>query len=125
VADGLLVLVGVLGIALKITPVAVISHGERSAVDAAPGINRKVRAESGLNLSQNSFLISVSQKVSCRLSFERVHADKTDKDRSHGLAGQSTTPHCEEGRASTFNATRYRPHDVETDADRLRPRFDH
>jgi hypothetical protein len=66
--------------------------------------NGKVSAESGLNPSQNSFLISVSQKVSCWLSFERVHADQKDKDRSRGLAGQSTTPHCEKGRASTFNA---------------------
>src|ERR1700730_16722323 len=68
--------------------------------------NRKVRAESGLNLSQNSFLILASQKVRWRLSFERVHDDQTDKDRSHGRAGQSTTPHCEEDRASRFDATR-------------------
>jgi hypothetical protein len=37
--------------------------------------NQKVRAESGLNLSQNSFLISVSQKGIIRLSFERVYGD--------------------------------------------------
>jgi hypothetical protein len=57
-----------------------------------------------LNLSQDSFLISVSQKVSLRLSFERVHVDQTHKNRSHGLTEQSKTLCPEEGRASTFKA---------------------
>jgi hypothetical protein len=36
--------------------------------------------KSGLNISQNTFLISASQKARVRLSFERVHDDETDKD---------------------------------------------
>ena len=43
---------------------------------------RKLTGKSGLNLSQNSFLISASQKVTVRLSFERVHDHQTEKDRS-------------------------------------------
>jgi hypothetical protein len=35
----------------------------------------KVGVKSGFNLSQNSFLISTSQKVRVRLSFERAHDD--------------------------------------------------
>ena len=53
--------------------------------------NQKVRAKSGLNLSQNPFLISASQKVRVRLSFERVHDDQTEKDCSHGRAGEAAT----------------------------------
>ena len=37
----------------------------------------KLMGKSGLNLSQNSFLISTSQKVRVRLSFERIHDDQT------------------------------------------------
>jgi hypothetical protein len=38
--------------------------------------NRKFRKKNGLNVSQNSFLISASQKVYGRLSLERaVHAE--------------------------------------------------
>jgi hypothetical protein len=96
----------------------------KTEVFVRSAIDRKVRTENALNLSRNAFLISASQKVSCRLSFERVYAKQTDKDRSNGLAGQSATPHCKEGRASTFDATRCRAHDIETDAHRLRPRFD-
>ena len=55
---------------------------------------KKVSAESGLNLSQNAFLISASQKVSVRLSFERIYDDQTDKGRPHRVAGQATTPCC-------------------------------
>jgi Transposase DDE domain group 1 len=43
--------------------------------------NRQGRTASRLNVSQYSFLISASRKVRCRLSFERVHDDKTDKER--------------------------------------------
>ena len=60
-----------------------------------------------------------------RLSFERVHDKQTDKDSSHGRARQSTRPpHYEEDRASAINVTHRRSLPVETDADRLRPRFD-
>src|SRR6516225_2237939 len=41
--------------------------------------NRKSSVESGLNGSRNSFLISASQKVRVRLSFERVHDDQRRK----------------------------------------------
>ena len=46
----------------------------------------KVTGKSGLNLSQNTSLISASQKVRVRLSVERVHEDQTDKGRSSALA---------------------------------------
>jgi hypothetical protein len=42
----------------------------------------RFRVGNRLNLSRNSFLISVSQKVRWRLSFERVHDDQTEKDHS-------------------------------------------
>ena len=51
----------------------------------------KVTGKSGLNLSQNSFLISASQKARVRLSFERGHDDQTDKARSHSRAGEAAT----------------------------------
>ena len=86
--------------------------------------NRKVRCKSGLNLSQNAFLISASQKARVRLSFERVHDDQTDKGRSHSRAGKAATSCRGERRASAINAIRCRPHHVETDADRLCARFD-
>ena len=38
---------------------------------------RKELPENGLSVSQNPFLISASQKVRVRLSFERVHDDQT------------------------------------------------
>jgi hypothetical protein len=58
------------------------------------------------------------------VEFREGSDHQTDKDHSRGLAGQSTTPHRQKGRASTFNAVCCRPHDVETDADRLCPSFD-
>src|SRR5882762_4260422 len=82
----------------------------------------KVTAKSGLNLSQNSFLISASQKARVRLSFERGHDDQTDKDRSHSRAGKTETPRRGQARASAI--IRCRRHHVETDADRLCPRVD-
>ena len=59
----------------------------------------KLMGKSGLNLSQNSFLISTSQKVRVRLSFERVYGNQTDKDISHDRSPQSATPRSKEGRA--------------------------
>jgi hypothetical protein len=47
----------------------------------------KVTGKSGLNLSQNAFLISASQKVKVGLRFERVMAIKRIKDRSRSRAG--------------------------------------
>ena len=48
-------------------------------------------AKSELNLSQNSFLISASQKVRVRLSFERVHDDQTDKGSTPSHASKAAT----------------------------------
>src|SRR5260221_5593888 len=84
--------------------------------------NRKGSGKSGLNLSQNSFLISASQKARVRLSFERGHDDQTDKDRSHSRAGEAETSRRGQGRASAI--VRCRRQHVETDAARLRPRAD-
>jgi DNA invertase Pin-like site-specific DNA recombinase len=68
-------------------------------------------------------LISASQKVKVRLSFERVHDDQTDKGWSPSRAGEATTSAADaEGRASAIIGCR-RDH-VETDADRLCPRVD-
>ena len=78
--------------------------------------NGKILGRKQVKYLSNSLLISASQKVGLRLSFERAHADQTDKDRSGGHTRQSTTPHCKEGRASTFNTTRRRSRNVETDA---------
>jgi hypothetical protein len=47
--------------------------------------------ENGLNLSRNSFLFSVSQKVGYRLSFESVHDDQTENDRSPNCAVEAPT----------------------------------
>jgi hypothetical protein len=44
-------------------------------------VSGKFRNKNSLNASQNSFLISASQKARVRLSFERGHDDQTDKDR--------------------------------------------
>src|SRR6202521_6263603 len=82
--------------------------------------NGKGRAKSRLNLSQNSFLISASQKARVRLSFERSHDDQTDKDRSHSRAGEAATSRRGQDRASAI--IRCRRQDVETDVARLRPR---
>src|ERR1700730_2362588 len=82
----------------------------------------KVTGKSGLNLSQNSFLISASQKERVRLSFERGHDDQTDKDRSHSRAGEAATFRRGQGHASAI--IRCRRHHVEADADRLCPRVD-
>jgi hypothetical protein len=60
-------------------------------------------------------LISASQKVSCRLSFERAHADE---NRLRNLAGQATTARRREVCASSFNAAHRRSRHVEADADR-------
>src|SRR5271170_6844198 len=85
--------------------------------------NRKVRLTSGLILSQNAFLISASQKVRVRLSFERGDDDQTDKGRSPSRAGEAATSAGRaEGRASAIIRCR-RPY-VETDADRLCPCVD-
>jgi hypothetical protein len=43
------------------------------------GLNRKVRAENGINRSQNSFLISPPQKLRVRLTFERFMTIKRTK----------------------------------------------
>jgi hypothetical protein len=51
----------------------------------------KLGAKNGLKVSQNSFLISASQKVRVRLSFERTYDNQTDKDRSHSRAGEAAT----------------------------------
>jgi hypothetical protein len=85
--------------------------------------NGKIRGKSGLNLSRNSFLISTSQKVRVRLSFERVHDDQTDKDHSHSRAGEAATSTGRaEDRADAI--IRCRRGYVETDAHRLRPGVD-
>jgi hypothetical protein len=85
--------------------------------------NGKGRSKSGLNLSQNAFLVSASQKARVRLSFERDHDDQTDKDRSHNHSDEAATSTGRvEGRASSIIGCR-RDH-VEADADRLCPRFD-
>src|SRR5271170_1047432 len=83
----------------------------------------KVTSKSGLNLSQNAFLIPASQKVRVRLSFKKVHDDQTDKGRSSSRAGEAATSAGRaEGRASTI--IRCRRNHVETDAGRLCPCFD-
>ena len=64
--------------------------------------NGKGRGKNRLNLSQNSFLISASQKARVRLSFERGHDDQTDKDRSHSRAGEAATSRRGQGRASAI-----------------------
>src|SRR4051812_27743014 len=51
----------------------------------------KVTGKNGLKLSQNSFLISASQKVRVRLSFERAYDDQTDKDPAPSRAGRAAT----------------------------------
>ena len=85
--------------------------------------NRKSYWQKCLNLSQNAFLILPSQKVRVRLSFERVHDDQTDKGWSPSRAGEAATSAGRgEGRASAI--IRCRRRHVETDADRLCPRFD-
>jgi hypothetical protein len=85
--------------------------------------NGKVRGKGGLMLSQNSFLISTSQKVRVRLSFGRVHDDQTEKDCLHGRTSKAATSAGRaEGGASAI--IRCRRHHVETDADRLCPRVD-
>ena len=85
----------------------------------------KGKSENDLNLSQNSSLISTSQKVRARLSFERVHDDQTDKDKdqTHSHAGEAATSAGRaEGRASAI--IRCGQHHVQADADRLCPRVD-
>jgi Resolvase, N terminal domain len=68
-------------------------------------------------------LISTSQKVRVRLSFERVHDDQTEKDGSHGRSSEAATSAGRaEGRATAI--IRCRRNHVETDADRLCPCFD-
>jgi hypothetical protein len=51
----------------------------------------KFTGKSGLNLSQNAFLISASQKVRVRLSFERAHDHQTEKDRPPSRAVEAAT----------------------------------
>ena len=83
----------------------------------------KLTGKSGLNPSQNSFLIAASQKVRVRLSFERAHGNQTVKDPSDTGAGEAATSAGRaEGGASAI--IRYRRDHVETDADRLCPRVD-
>jgi hypothetical protein len=85
--------------------------------------NGKVRAKSGLNRSQNPFLISASQNVRVRLSFERVHDHQTEKDRSPSRAGEAATSAGRaESRASAI--IRYGRDHIETDADWLCPCVD-
>jgi DNA invertase Pin-like site-specific DNA recombinase len=68
-------------------------------------------------------LISTSQKVRVRLSFERVHDDQTDKGRSPSRASEAATSAGRaEGRAGAI--IRCWRHHVKTDADRLCPRVD-
>jgi hypothetical protein len=86
------------------------------------GVTGKFHEQNRLNVSQNSFLISASQKARVRLSFERGHDDQTDKDRSHSRAGEAATFRRGQGRASAI--IRCRRHHVEADAARLCPRVD-
>src|SRR3954453_12554715 len=82
----------------------------------------KLTGKGGLNPSQNSFLISTSQKVRVQLSFERIHGDQTEKDCSLGRTGETATSAGRaEGRASAI--IRCRRDHVETDAARLCPRI--
>jgi hypothetical protein len=79
---------------------------------------RKLTGKSGLNPS--SFLISTSQKVGLRLSFERFHDDQTAKDRSHPRAGEAAaSAGCAKGGASAI--IRCRRDHVQTNADRRCP----
>src|SRR6478609_9114448 len=83
----------------------------------------KRTGKSGLNPSQNSLLISASQKARVRLSFKRVHGDQTEKDCSlNRTGGAATSAGRAEGRASAIIRC-WRDH-VETDAARLCPRLD-
>src|SRR5215813_3879667 len=78
--------------------------------------------ENGLSVSQNPFLISASQKVRVRLSFERVHDNQTEKDSSHGRTGEAAAS---AGSAKGTSAIiRCRRDHVETDAAWLCPRVD-
>src|SRR5215469_9500237 len=80
-------------------------------------------AKNGLNLSQNSLVISASQKARVRLSCERVHDDQTEKDGADDRTGEAATSAVRaEGRASAV--VRCRRDHFETDADRLCPRVD-
>src|SRR5271165_1233754 len=97
------------------------NHLRKTVVFERRRPTRKISDKSGLNLSQNTFLISTSRKARMRLSFERVHDDQTDKGRSPSRAGEAATAAGRlEGRASAI--IRCRRHHVETDADRLCPR---
>jgi hypothetical protein len=90
------------------------------------GPNRKFRKKNGLNVSQNSFLISASQKGYGRPSLERdIHAEEKSAKRSYGLAQQTTTPRRTEGRTSNFSAATRRGRIVERHVARLRASFDH
>jgi hypothetical protein len=83
--------------------------------------DRKASTKSGLNLSQNTFLISTSQKIKVRVSFERVYDDQTEKNRSYSRAGESAISYRGEGRRAIIRCGRLY---VETDANRLCPRLD-
>jgi hypothetical protein len=63
--------------------------------------------------------ISASQKANWRLSFERAYGDQTDKNLRRGLSDNAYR----ERHARTCNAAR-RSRRVETDVNRLCPRFD-
>ncbi|HEX4184782.1 MAG TPA: hypothetical protein VHY78_02865, partial [Stellaceae bacterium] len=60
-------------------------------------------SEDALNLSQNSFLISASQKARMELSFKRGHDDQTDKGSTPSHASKAaTSADFAEGRASAI-----------------------
>src|SRR6516165_9628533 len=99
------------------------NHPSKTVVFERMRQTEKLTGNSGLNLSQNSFLISASQKVRVRLSFERVHDHQTEKDKSPSRAGEAATSAGRaESRASAI--IRYGRDHIETDADRLCPCVD-
>ena len=103
-------------------PLAVAALEDKIVQRAVSAVLSAIYEEDFLGFSYG-FRLSLHPCV--RLSFERVHDKQTDKDSSHGRARQSTRPpHYEEDRASAINVTHRRSLPVETDADRLRPRFD-